>query len=189
MSDRPIHIAAISGSLRKASLNTALLRACVELAPPGMTIAELSIGELPFYNLDLMLPDGSFPPEVARVRAAIARADGLLLVSPEYNYSMTAALKNVIDWASRAPAPPLDGKPTAIMGATPNLLGTARGQMALRQALVFPNCAVMARPEVYVMEAARKIDVPGKTITDDRTREATAAHLQAFATWTRKLCA
>src|SRR5262245_20116339 len=106
----------ISGSLRKASFNTAALRACRELMPQGMTLEIAEIGDLPLFNQDVF--DAGLPAPVKRLRDQIAAADGVLLACPEYNFSLTAALKNAIDWVSRTPNQPWQDKPVAIFSCS-----------------------------------------------------------------------
>lgn len=166
-------VCGIAGSLREKSLNRALLRAAQELAPEGMEIRIFDrLGELPHYNGDLDTGDG--PEPVAALRKAIGEADALLLVSPEYNYSIPGVLKNAIDWASRPVASSvLKHKPCAIMGASPGLLGTVRGQLALRQSLHCTETKVLLKPEVLVGKAAEKFDAELR-LTDETTRELVA---------------
>ena len=115
---------------------------------------------------------------VADLRARIKAADALLIVTPEYNYSVPGVLKNAIDWASRPPEQPFDGKPIAIMGASPGALGTARAQYHLRQMFVFLNGMVLNRPEVMIGNAAQRFDAEGR-LTDEKTREFVRALLLA----------
>jgi chromate reductase len=107
-----MQILGISGSLRKASLNTAALRACNDLLPQGMSLRITSIGDLPLFNQDVF--DAGIPEPARRLRAEIAAADGVLIASPEYNFSVSAALKNAVDWASRPPEQAWQDKPGAI---------------------------------------------------------------------------
>lgn len=164
MSD--LTILGISGSLRKASYNSALLRTAGGLLPDGVTL-EIYDGlrELPHYDQDL---DGADAPAPVRdLRARISAADGLLIASPEYNYSVPGALKNALDWASRPPgASALQHKPVAIMGASGGVLGTVRGQLALRDVLHGTHSPVVRRPEVFVGMAASKFDADGN-LTDE----------------------
>lgn len=131
-----IRVFGISGSLRKGSYNTALLRAAKELAPEGMQIEIYEgLGAIPPYNEDVR--EQGWPEPVRELRERIAAADALLVVTPEYNYSIPGVLKNAIDWASRPPNPPMAGKPAAIMGASGGNFGTARAQLHLRQIFTF----------------------------------------------------
>ena len=168
--------AGIAGSLRRGSFNAALLREAVALAPPDTRIDVLDMASLPLYNRDLEA-DG-FPPPVEEFRQAIAAADGLVVATPEYNYSIPGVLKNVIDWASRPPDSPLDGKPMAIMGAG-GRFGTVRAQMHLRQIALHNSMRVMIDPEVFVPGAFREFDDQGR-LTDERMRERVRELLVAF---------
>jgi chromate reductase len=184
MSDATLKILGISGSLRKASYNSAALRAAQELAPAGMTIDIFDISAIPLYNEDVKVQ--GFPPVVVDLRAAIKAADGLLLATPEYNYATSGVLKNAIDWASRPPEHPFDGKPIALMGASGGALGTARAQYTLRQVFIFLNAHLLNRPEVMIGGAAGKFDAEGK-LTDQATRDFLGTMLVAFKAWIAKL--
>ena len=177
----PVHIAGISGSLREKSFNTATLRAAIELAPEGVTIEPVEIGDLPLYNDDVRV--AGYPGPVDAFRARLAEADALLFVTPEYNYSIPGVLKNAIDWASRPPSQPFDGKPVGIMGASPGVIGTARAQYHLRQMLVFLNAYPINKPEVMIGQAASRFDEAGR-LTDEPTRDFVRQHLEALASWT-----
>jgi chromate reductase len=178
--DGALQVLGISGSLRRASFNTATLRAAQELAPPGLTIDIFDIAPIPPYNEDVR--EQGYPPSVEDFRARIKAADGLLVVTPEYNYSVPGVLKNAIDWASRPPEQPFDGKPIGIIGASPGMLGSARAQYHLRQSFVFMNGYVMNRPEVMIAAAHNKFDAAGK-LTDQPTRDFMAAYLVALQAW------
>lgn len=177
-------VVGLSGSLRRGSLNTAVLRAAQAMAPEGMTIETAEIGDLPLYNDDLRA--AGYPPSVERLRSELAGADAVLFVTPEYNYSIPGVLKNAIDWASRPPEQPFDGKPIAIMGASPGALGTARAQYHLRQMFVFLNGMPLNRPEVMIGNAAHRFDAEGR-LTDEKTREFVHALLVALKDWTERL--
>jgi chromate reductase len=176
-----LKVAGFAGSLREGSFNRALLRAAVELAPERMAIETLDIADIPLYNADV---EGQGDPEpVAAFKRAIGAADGLLIATPEYNLGVPGVTKNVIDWASRPPRDSvLDGKPVAVMGATPGMGGTARGQSQLRQAFVFTNSYAMPQPEVLVRRASDLFDADGR-LTDESTREHLVKFLNAFADW------
>jgi len=180
MSDEqtPIRILGISGSLRRGSLNSAALRAVQGLAPSGMSIEIFGdLAAIPLYNDDLRTE--GYPESVQKLRDGIAAADGLLLVTPEYNYSIPGVLKNAIDWASRPPHQPFDAKPIAMMGASPGALGTARAQYHLRQCFVYLNGFVLNRPEVMIGQANSKFDAEGK-LTDQGTADFLVKFLQSF---------
>jgi chromate reductase len=178
MSDA-LKILGISGSLRVGSLNARLLEAAIELAPPGLTIEPYrGIGDLPHYNADL---DGAAPPPpVVALRLQIERADGVLIATPEYNYSIPGVLKNAIDWASRpSGASALRRKPVAAMGAAPGNFGTVRAQLALRQMWVWIDAVPVVKPEVHVFRARERFDESGR-LTDAPTRELIAELLEAL---------
>ena len=179
-----VRILGIAGSLRRGSFNAATLRTAQELAPRGMTIESFDIAPIPLYNEDVW--EQGVPLPVEDLRARIKRANGLLIVTPEYNYSIPGVLKNAIDWASRPPEQPFDGKPIGLMGASPGTHGTSRAQYHLRQCCVFLNGLVMNRPEVMIPTAQNKFDADGK-LTDQPTRDFITAHLAAFKAWVLRL--
>ncbi len=183
MSD-DIRVLGICGSLRKGSFNGAALRAAQELAPAGMVIESYDISAIPLYNGDVEA--AGLPAPVADLRARIATADALLVVTPEYNFSIPGVLKNAIDWASRPPQPPFNGKPAAIMGAAGGILGTGRSQYHLRQVLSGLNCLLVNRPEVFIAGAPGKFDAD-LTLTDAPTRDLIAALLKALQDWTLRV--
>jgi len=183
----PFQIVGIAGSLRRASFNRALLRAATELAPATLRITTHDLIEVPLYNGDVESVE--VPRAVLALREAVQAADGLLIATPEYNHGVPGVLKNTIDWLSRPPrASALNGKPAAIMGATPGMGGTARGQSQLRQAFVFTNTYAMAQPELLVAKANEKFDASG-TLTDQPTREFLGKFLAAFAAWVQRFAA
>jgi chromate reductase, NAD(P)H dehydrogenase (quinone) len=182
--DESINVLGISGSLRRKSYNSSALRAALELVPAGMAIETFDIADIPLYNEDVK--EQGFPAPVERLRAKIAAANALLIVTPEYNYSIPGVLKNAIDWASRPPNQPFDGKPIAIMGASPGVIGTARAQYHLRQSFVFLNGCLVNKPEVMIGSAATRFDDQG-ILTDVPTREMIRKLLVALADWTRRL--
>ncbi|MFC0622647.1 NADPH-dependent FMN reductase [Kribbella deserti] len=175
-----LKILAISGSLRSGSLNTALLRAAQKHAPAGLSI-ELydGLGELPLYNAELDT-ETTLPAEVARLRNEIRAADGLLIATPEYNYSIPGGLKNAIDWASRPAADSsLLHKHLAMMGAAPGNFGTVRAQLALRQMLVWTHSRPVVKPEVMVFRANERFDDAGN-LTDEDTLKLVQSLLEAL---------
>ena len=183
MSDaKAITVLGICGSLRKASYNMAALRTAIELKPPEMTIEIAEIGAIPLYNEDVRAQ--GFPPPVETLRRQIAAADGLLFVSPEYNYSISGVLKNAIDWASRPPDQPFAGKPVAIMGAGAGMAGTARAQHDLRRCCVFLDMHPLNKPEVLIGQAHTKFDASGR-FTDEAGRGFIRDLLVALESWTR----
>jgi chromate reductase len=186
MSDqKPLHFVTLLGSLRKASFNGAIARALPGLAPDGVTIQPLgSAGAFPLYDADIQAQ--GFPAPVLAMADAIAKADGVIIITPEYNFSVPGLLKNALDWLSRLPQQPFAGKPTAIQSGSPGLVGGGRAQYHLRQILVFLDAAVMNKPEVMVSQIMNKVDAGTGELTDQPTREFIAAQLKAFATFTRR---
>ena len=181
--ERELTILGFAGSLRRASYNRALLRAAQEEAPEGMRIEIFDLLDIPLYNEDVEA-EGD-PEGVARFKQAIRAADGLLITTPEYNHGVPGVTKNAIDWASRPPRQsPLDGKPVAILGASPGITGTARGQSQLRQAFEFTNSYCMPQPEILVYQAHTKFDETGR-LTDEKTRQFLGRFLAAFGQWVR----
>ena len=179
-----VRILGIAGSLRRGSLNAATLRAAQQLAPAGLTIESFDIAPIPLYNEDVR--QQGFPPPVEDLRARIKAADGLLFVTPEYNYSIPGVLKNAIDWASRPPEQPFDGKPIGVMGASMGTHGTSRAQYHLRQCFIFLNGLVMTIPEVMIPQAQNKFAADGM-LNDQATRDFIAAHLAALKAWVLRL--
>jgi len=185
MSDAsPVKVLALSGSLRKGSFNTLAIHAAKELAPPGMAIELYDLAPLPMYNDDVRV--AGYPSVVQAFRSAIAASDAILFASPEYNYSVSGVLKNAIDWASRAPNMPFDGKTAAIIGASGGALGTARSQRDLRWIMSGLNVYVVNLPHVYIGGAAQKFDAAGK-LTDQPTRDFVKQLLENLRDLTVKL--
>ena len=165
-----IRLAGISGSLRKDSFNTMLLNAAKNLLPEGVTMEIISIADLPMYNGDLDIPSTTQRPDsVEQFRDALAKADALVIVSPEYNYSIPGGLKNAIDWASRGKDSPILNKPVALMGATPGLWGTIRMQQAFLPVFQTLNMKPVYKPEILLAQANTKFDEQGNLI--DKTAE------------------
>lgn len=173
----PLKILAVSGSLRAASYNTALLHAARELAPEEMEIQVFGLGDLPFFNQDV--EEQGDPAPVAAWKSAVSAADGVLIACPEYNGGLTAVLKNAIDWASRGKPAPLDGKVACAMGASPGITGTVRAQDALRLNLKRTGCDLAPLSDILVGQAHTKFE--NGTLIDERTRQAIARHLASFA--------
>jgi chromate reductase len=163
-----IKILGIAGSLRKASFNKMALKAAQALVPAGATLEIADLPDLPGFNQD---NEKTPPPAVTELKAKIRAADALLLVTPEYNYSIPGVLKNAIDWAARPYGDSAwKGKPVAIMGASVGVLGTARAQYHLRQCLVFLDMPAVNQPEVMIAAAADKFDKDGN-LTDAKAKE------------------
>ena len=175
-----IRVLGISGSLRQASFNSSLLRVAQEETPVGMEIVAYDLASLPFYNRDV--EEQGDPNPVTDFKTAISEADGVLFVTPEYNFSPSGVLKNAIDWASRDRGPrSLFAKPVTTMGVG-GFAGTARAQMHLHNIFAETGSYMMTKPGVYVSYARQKFDSEGN-LTDEPTREAVRNHLKAFANW------
>ncbi|HEY0439719.1 MAG TPA: NADPH-dependent FMN reductase [Xanthobacteraceae bacterium] len=184
---KTLNVLTICGSLRKGSYNAALVRALPPLAPEGMRlVAAPPFDTMPLYNFDLQEASG-FPAEVTTWCDAIRAADGVLIVSPEYNFSIPGGLKNAIDWASRLKDQPFKDKPVAMQSAAGGLLGGARMQYQLRQCLTGIDVLLFGRPEVFVSFAAQKFDAKTLELTDQTARDLIKQQLAAFAAFIRQL--
>jgi chromate reductase len=179
---KPVHLLGISGSLRKNSYNTRLLNVAEGLLPEGMSLDIFDLSLIPFFNQDLE----ANPPEiVADFKTCIAAADGLLIATPEYNYSIPGVLKNALDWASRPPRNgPLNDKPLAIIGAG-GRFGTTLAQQHLRQIVSHLNMHTLNSPEVLVQRPWEKFE--GDSLTDERTRTQLSRMLDAYYDWILRL--
>lgn len=184
--ERPVNLVVLLGSLRSGSFHRALAAALPELAPSGVTITLLgSVGDIPHYNADVQAK--GFPGAVNDMAGAIAAADGVVVVTPEYNYSVPGVLKNALDWLSRLPSTPFAGKPVSIMSGSPGPIAGARAQYHLRQIMVFLDAIVFTKPEVMVGAINTKVDIDAGTVTDEATRKFIGDHLQAFVQFVDRL--
>jgi chromate reductase len=173
-------IAVFVGSLRKESFSRKLAHALQALAPSELNLELIEIGDLPMYNQDL---ESALPAEWARLRARVPRADGVLFVTPEYNRSLPAVLKNAIDVGSRPMSDNVwNGKPGGVLSISPGAMGGFGAQQHLRQALVAVNVLAMAQPAAYIGGASALYDQAG-ALTNPSTREFVAKFAQAFADW------
>ncbi|MDB6087995.1 MAG: NADPH-dependent reductase [Gammaproteobacteria bacterium] len=177
-------ILGICGSLRKGSYNALLLRAYVDSAPPDTVIESANIHEIPPYNEDVR--QVGFPAAVGRLRDQIQSADALLIVTPEYNYSIPGVLKNAIDWASRPPYQPFNEKPIAITGASPSMLGSGRAQYDLRRCFVYLNAFVLNQPEVMLAKAHERFDKHGK-LTHQGSQKLIVEQLEALGAFIKRV--
>jgi chromate reductase len=176
-----LNVLVICGSLRKGSYNAALTRALPELAPPELKFVPApDFSTLPMYNADIQEASG-FPPAVEDLAAAIRAADGVLFVSPEYNWSMPGWLKNGIDWVSRVKDQPFQDKPVAIQSCSGGPLGGARMQYHWRMTMTFLKAFIFGTPEIFVGNAASKFDKDTLALTDQPTRDFVKMQLAAFA--------
>lgn len=182
MADK-ISILGFAGSLRKGSFNKAILQAAGGMVPQGMEIEIFDLEGIPPFNQDM---EKELPIKIKEFKTKIRAADGILIATPEYNYSIPGVLKNAIDWASRPYGDnAFQDKPVGVMGASVGMLGTARAQYHLRQSFVFLNMIPMNQPEVMVAFAEEKVDSNGR-LTDLPTREIIKRFLEALDNWVRK---
>jgi len=182
--EKTVHILGFAGSLRKESYNRSLLRAALELVPKDAEIETFDLEGIPPFNQDL---ENQPSEKVIEFKTKIRASDAILIVTPEYNYSIPGVLKNAIDCASRPYGDnAFEHKPVAIMGASSGMMGTARAQYHLRQSFVFLTCFALNQPEVMVPFAQDKIDKDGR-VTDPKTREKIKELLESLVTWTRRL--
>jgi len=180
-----MRILGFAGSLRRASYNRGLIRAATELVPLGTVVEVFDLGDLPLYNQDV--EDAGEPASVVELKNAMARADALLVATPEYNHGVPGVLKNAIDWASRPRlTSPLRDKAVAIMGATPGRGATARAQAQLRDAFVFTGACVMPLPELLIGRAGEHFDQHGN-LTDPVLRASVVELVEALRAWTLRV--
>ena len=183
MADK-VKILGFAGSLRKGSFNKMLLRAAVEVAPEEVELEVFDLEGIPPFNQDL---ENTPQEKVKAFKAKVKAADGVLIVTPEYNYSVPGVLKNALDAASRPyGTSPFEGKPVAIMGTSIGMLGTARAQYHLRQTMVLFNAFPLNRPEIMVPFAEKKFDETGR-LTDETTREKVKELVVELVKWIKKL--
>lgn len=173
----PVTISAMCGSLRSRSLNRSVLNYAIESAPAGVSIEEVHWRDLPVYDQDLA--DEGMPELVLALQEQIRASDAVLFVTPEYNFSVPGGLKNAIDWLSRGRQQPFAGKPAAIMGASPGMFGTAKGQYHLRQIGVFLDLRFINKPEVMIGQAAAKVDGEG-ILVDETSKSFVEMQIEAL---------
>ena len=187
MSDNQLNVIVICGSLRKASYNAALARTLPALAPPGMAVkAAPGWDKMAVYNHDLHA-DGKFPAEVTAWGDAIHSADGVIIVSPEYNWSIPGGLKNAIDWVSRFKEVPFKEKPVALQSCAGGALGGARMQYHLRQSLTAIDALIFGKPEIFVSFSAKKFDEKTLELTDQPTVDIVKQQLASFEKFIRRM--
>jgi chromate reductase, NAD(P)H dehydrogenase (quinone) len=177
-----LHIVGICGSLRRGSLNRAVLRAAAALLPDDAAMEMPDLAGIPLYNEDVR--EQGTPSAVTDLANCVAQADALLIATPEYNYSVSGVLKNALDWLSKVEPQPLRGKPVALIGASPELAGTSLAQHHLRQILVCVNARVLPEPEVMIGGADTKFDENG-ILLDEHARAVIAHLMAALVHWAR----
>ncbi|MBI5719341.1 MAG: NAD(P)H-dependent oxidoreductase [Burkholderiales bacterium] len=175
-----LDIVGLCGSLRKASYNRHALRLAGELMPASMKLDVVEWREVPVFDADVLA--AGLPPAVAAVRERIRHADGVLIVTPEYNFSIPGGLKNVLDWTSRGEDQPWAGKPVAMFTVSPGPVGGARVQYDLRKVMLFLNAMTLVKPEVFVGMAGGKFDAEGRC-TDEATRKFIGDQMASFERW------
>lgn len=181
MTEHTSSVVTICGSLRKGSYNRMVMNALPGLAPEGMQIKEAPpYNEFPLYNADIQNTSG-FPAAVNTLADAIRAADGIIFVTPEYNFGIPGPLKNAIDWLSRLQGQPFGGKPVALQSASPGPLGGARVQYDMRRSMVFLDALTLNRPEIFIGNCTQRIDEKTGQITDAQTKEFIRQQLAAFA--------
>jgi chromate reductase, NAD(P)H dehydrogenase (quinone) len=179
--EKPINVCVLVGSLRKASINRMLANALISLAPSSLKLDIVEIGQLPFFDQDL--ETGASPASWTAFRQRVKAADAVLFVTPEYNRSVPAVLKNALDVGSRPYGSSVwDRKPGAIVSGSPSAIGGFGANHHLRQSLVFLNVPTMQQPEAYVGHADKLFDEHGK-LNSDGTRKFLQQFMQAFANW------
>lgn len=181
MTDRALTLLAIPGSLRRASLNRAVIASAAELAPDGVTVVTHDLSAVPLYDGDVEaagVPDG-----VVALKKAIADADGVVISTPEYNHSIPGVVKNAIDWVSRKDNP-LRGTPCAVLSASPGGGGGSRAQAPLKMVLHTLGAELPPLRELAIRQASDKIE--NGELTDSETRERFATLLADFAAWIRR---
>jgi chromate reductase len=187
VADQQLDVLVICGSLRTGSYNAALARTLPMLAPPAMKFRDApSFEKLPIYNFDHQQADG-FPAEATAWADAIRSADGIIIVSPEYNWSIPGGLKNAIDWVSRMKEQPFKDKPVALQSAAGGILGGSRMQYHLRQSLTSIDAHVFGRPEVIVTFAAQKFDEKTLELKDQTAIDLIKQQLAGFEKFIRRL--
>lgn len=176
-----LDIVAFCGSLRAASVNRRALTLAAECMPVGMNLEVLDWRDVPIFDADDLTR--GLPAPVAALRDRVRRADGVLIATPEYNFSIPGGLKNVIDWLSRGDDQPFNGKPMAILSASPGPLGGARVQYDLRKVLLFLNAMPLVKPEVFIGGALTKFDASSGRCTDEPTRKFVGDQMVALQSW------
>ncbi|MDA0988670.1 MAG: NAD(P)H-dependent oxidoreductase [Chloroflexi bacterium] len=188
MANNPLKVVAFAGSLRKQSLNRMLLQSAISLAPDGMVIEELDIHDIPLFNGDV--ESVGTPQSVTDFKESIAAADGLLIVTPEYNWGIPAVTKNLIDWASRrntAPGNVLLNKPVSIMAIAGGTRGTgALVRSQVRDVIVFPSAIPMPSGDVGLSGGLSNFDDEGNLV-NEVARTQVEQNLAAFADWIQRV--
>lgn len=182
--ENKLKIIGIAGSLRKNSFNKMLLNELFSVAGENWNSQVSDIADIPLYNADVEAI--GIPESVTLLGEKISNADGLIIVTPEYNYSIPGVLKNAIDWLSRLKTAPLKNKPVGILGASMSLTGTVRSQSHLRLVAVMTEMLIMNKPDVYVAQAQNKFTEDGK-LNDEKTISVLKKFSDNFTNWVIKI--
>jgi chromate reductase len=186
VADQQLDVLVICGSLRKGSYNAALARTLPGLTPAGIKLRSApSFEKLPIYNFDLQ-QSGGFPAEANAWADAVRSADGVIVVSPEYNWSIPGGLKNAIDWVSRMKEQPFKDKPVALQSAAGGILGGSRMQYHLRQSLLSIDALLFGKPEVIITFAAQKFDEKTLELKDQTAIDLVKQQLAGFEKFIRR---
>jgi chromate reductase len=181
MADKALNVITICGSLRKGSYNRMVMNLLPGWAPANLKISEAPpFSEFPLYNADVQNSSG-FPAPVHTLADAIRAADGVIFVSPEYNYSIPGGLKNAIDWVSRLPNQPFANKPVMMISAAAGILGGGRMQYDLRRCMIFLDALTMNKPEVFIGGAMQKFDEKSGQLKDEQAVGFIKQQLATFA--------
>jgi chromate reductase len=181
MADKTLNVLSICGSLRKGSFNRMVMSALQGYAPEGLRITEAPpYAEFPLYNADIQNSTG-FPAPVQTMAEAIRAADGVIFVSPEYNYGIPGPLKNAIDWVSRVPNQPFANKAIALISASAGILGGGRMQYDMRRSMIFLDALTMNKPEIFIGNVSQRIDEKTGQIKDEQAIGFIKQQLAAFA--------
>jgi chromate reductase len=181
MADKALNVITICGSLRKGSYNRMVMNLLPGWAAANLKISEAPpFSEFPLYNADVQNSSG-FPAPVRTLADAIRAADGVIFVSPEYNYSIPGGLKNAIDWVSRLPNQPFANKSVTIISAAAGILGGGRMQYDLRRCMIFLDALTMNKPEVFIGGAMQKFDEKSGQLKDEQAVGFIKQQLAAFA--------
>jgi len=189
MADKNLNVITLCGSLRKGSYNAMVQRALPALAPDNMMLKPApSYADFPLYNADVQNTSG-FPAPVNALADAIRAADGVIFISPEYNFSIPGGLKNAIDWVSRLQNQPFAGKPVALQSVSPGPVGGARVQYDLRKSMMFLDAFTLNKPEIFIGNCAAKLDEKTGELKDEATRGFIKQQLASFATFIARVAA
>lgn len=175
-----LDILGLCGSLRAGSINRMALNLIGQSMPEGMTLEMVDLRGIPLFDGDVLAQ--GFPASVQALRERIRNSAGVVIATPEFNFSIPGVLKNALDWISRGDDQPFAFKPVAILSASPGPLGGARVQYDLRKVMLFMNAQVLAKPEVFIGAAAAKF-APDGSCTDEATRKIASEQMVAFQRW------